>query len=243
MTPEVKQKLTDEFKADNKKTVWNKPYIRNALLDMSHNKCCYCESLVGHGHKEMHIDHYKPKNLYPDLVVDWDNLLPSCPHCNKGKSDHNTGIEPIINPTTDNPKDYLYLKSFRYYSKSRELNSLGKMTIDVLNLNDSSKNVIERYRIGMRIQDTFQNLYDYALEFEDELQTNIRRRNRVFNGCRDLLQHGLPTSEFSAFMATTIHDDQCYIDLKELLERNGLWDSELQELHDATLMNKFDTHR
>lgn len=74
-----------------KKVVWNKAYIKNALLEMSDNKCCYCECKIGKGEREMHVEHFKPKSIYPDLVVEWNNLLPSCPHCNKQKSSHDTG--------------------------------------------------------------------------------------------------------------------------------------------------------
>ena len=103
LTDAVQQELTSEFKKDNSKAVWGKTYIRKALLDMSNSKCCYCECLVGKGTKEMHVDHFQPKSIYPDLVVQWENLLPSCSQCNKSKSDHDTVQEPIINPTKDNP--------------------------------------------------------------------------------------------------------------------------------------------
>lgn len=241
LTDQVKQDLTDEFLTNNKKPVWNKPYIRKKLLEMTHNKCSYCECLVGPGKKEMHIDHYYPKKLYPDLVVEWNNLFPSCPHCNKSKYEHDTKKEPIINPFTDNPKDYLYLKLYRYRSKSSDLDGIGKRTIDVLNLNDSTENVIERYKIGEEIQKKIQDIFDYALENEDELDNNTRRKNKIVNTCRDILKKGIPTAEYSAFIATIIHCDEAYIQLKTLLERHNLWEEELQQLHMESLLNKYDT--
>lgn len=60
------------------------------------------------------VDHFKPKSIYPDLVVKWENLLPSCPHCNKEKSSHDTGAEPIVNPSEDDPREFFYLKDYRY---------------------------------------------------------------------------------------------------------------------------------
>lgn len=241
LTEQVRKDLTEEFKADNKKAVWNKPYIRKRLLEMSHGKCCYCECYVGPGKKEMHIDHFKPKKLYPDLVVEWDNLLPSCPHCNKNKSDHDTLKEPIINPSIDDPKEYLYLKLYRYRSKEPGIDSIGKRTIDILNLNDSDENVIERYKIGEEIQKKLQETYDDAQELGEQLKSSIRKRNRVVATCRDILKKGLETAEYSAFMATIIHDDSNYIRLKELLEKYGIWSEELQKLHTESLANKYDT--
>lgn len=240
LTDDVKKRLTDEYKMDNKKNVWNKAYIREQLLQMSHGKCCYCECFIGSGKKEMHIDHYKPKSLYPDLVVEWENLLPSCPHCNKSKSFHDTENEPIINPTIDNPKNYFYLKMYRYCSKSSDINSTGRRTIDVLSLNDSNENVLERYEIGNELQKKLQETYDLAIEYEPELLVNTRKRNRIINTCRDILKHGIETSEFAGFMSTIIHNDENYILLKQLLEKNGLWSSELKKLHEDSMKNKFD---
>ena len=43
LTTEVQNKLIEEFKKNKKKSVWNKPYIRNKLLLECNNKCVYCE--------------------------------------------------------------------------------------------------------------------------------------------------------------------------------------------------------
>ena len=39
LTKEEQKKLTEEFKKDKKKCVWNKPYSRDALLKESKGKC------------------------------------------------------------------------------------------------------------------------------------------------------------------------------------------------------------
>lgn len=52
------------------------------LHSIFHGKCAYCESNVavaGHGDVEM----YRPKNLYPHLAYDLNNLLYSCAICNQ----------------------------------------------------------------------------------------------------------------------------------------------------------------
>ena len=38
--------LTEEYKKTGK-SVWRKDYIVKALMEMSHNKCCYCETSYG----------------------------------------------------------------------------------------------------------------------------------------------------------------------------------------------------
>ena len=137
LTKEEQKKLTEEFKKNKKKSVWNKPYIRDALLKECNGKCIYCESLIGSGNKEMHVDHFHYKDKYVDEVVSWNNLNPSCPHCNKSKSTHDTYEDPIINPFEDNPQDYFYITNYRYRSKNKNVDHIVRNTINVLGLNDT----------------------------------------------------------------------------------------------------------
>lgn len=41
LTKEEQKKLTEEFKKNKKKSVWNKPYIRDALLKECNGKCIW----------------------------------------------------------------------------------------------------------------------------------------------------------------------------------------------------------
>ncbi len=68
---------------------------RKALEDFNHRKCAYCEARIGHILKSEDIEHWRPKGAvirndgsrlkhgYWWLAADWDNLLPSCPSCNR----------------------------------------------------------------------------------------------------------------------------------------------------------------
>ena len=115
LSEKEQKELTQEyFESKKSKSVWNRDYIRRALLDSTNGKCCYCEKKIGSGKTDMHIDHFKPKSKYPDSVVEWDNLMPSCPDCNRSKNDHDTVEKSIVNPYVDNPKEYFYLKLCRY---------------------------------------------------------------------------------------------------------------------------------
>ncbi len=124
LTPETVKELTEEFKSDSNKTVWNKDYIKKALLEMSHNKCCYCECKIDEESKYLEVEHFHPKSIYKDEVVVWDNLLPSCKRCNGRKGDRDTLKEPVINPAADEPKDHLWLKNYTFKNKT----SIGKNT-------------------------------------------------------------------------------------------------------------------
>lgn len=237
LTEQLKSQLTEEFKKDKKKSVWNKPYLRNGLLEMSNYKCCYCEELVGSGSgcSEMHVDHYHDKNTYPDEVVKWTNLFPACSHCNKKKSTHDTYIEPIINPTEDNPKDIFYMKNYRYYSKDCNPDSLGKTSIDVLGINDSEEKVKIRFTIGDALCQELYKLYGDAAELGDGILTNTRKRNQIHSGCVNNLKLCIRTSRFGASMATVLQESEDYQALRNLLMRYNLWDDEMERLHKESL--------
>lgn len=59
--------------------------VRNKLIDICQtgsycHYCCWSEA--------GHIDHFRPKNLYPELTFAWSNFLHSCERCNtKHKKD------------------------------------------------------------------------------------------------------------------------------------------------------------
>ena len=93
---EVKR-LTEEYKT-TKNSVWNIVELKKALLETSYGKCAYCECDLTVESKYMEVEHFRDKDSYPDDVVEWLNLLPSCKRCNGAKGTHDTVIEPIVNP-------------------------------------------------------------------------------------------------------------------------------------------------
>lgn len=236
--------LTNEFKSDNKKAVWKKAYIQNPLLEMTSHKCSYCERAIGKkSGQDVHIDHFKYKDKYPELVVDWNNLLPSCARCNRNKGTHDTAEQPIINPTETNPKDFLFLSKYRYYSKDPREDSIGRRTLDVLLLNDSDDCCIVRFQLGNELAEKVESFYHIVVDKGDTLKTDTAAKNKVINGCRKLLKKCLPTEEYSAFMATSLHTDTNFLSLKESLMEQGLWDEELALLFDESKKSVYDIHR
>lgn len=235
LTAAIQLQFTEEFKKNKKKSVWNKPYIRQRLLEMSNYKCCYCEELVDSGCSEMHVDHYHDKDTYPDEVVKWNNLLPSCSHCNKKKSSHDTYVKPIIDPTEVDPKKIFYIKNYRYWSIDSDPNSLGKTSIDVLGLNDFDEKVKMRFTIGDGLCREFNKLYEDATELGNDILVNTRKRNRILSGCLNNLKLCTRMSRFSASMATVLHESNDYHDLRNFLIRYDLWDEEMENLHKESL--------
>ena len=74
--------------------------VREALREMFHGKCAYCESKIA-GSQDTDVEHYRPKKgvteaedagvAHPGywwLAMVWENLVLSCQHCNQSRSYH-----------------------------------------------------------------------------------------------------------------------------------------------------------
>ncbi len=225
LTAELQKRLTDKFKVDGK-PVWNKSFIKRALLNFSHDKCCYCEMNIKEESKYLEVEHFHHKDKYKDEVLEWENLLPACKKCNGAKGKHDTKNEPIIDPCKINPKNHLGY--WRYRIKG--LNQLGKLTISVLNLNDQDRLVRKRFEVGDAIQNKLEQLNELIDDYASNIQTSTIRKNRIINGTKDVMKEGLPSSIYSAITATIILTDTEFISLKKKLLKLNFWDEEFIEL-------------
>lgn len=221
LTEKLREELTNKFKANNKESVWKRPYIQESLLKMSNSKCCYSECKLDEKSNYMEIEHFHPKSIYPDKVVEWENLLPSSKRCNGKKDDWDVLVEPIIHPVFDNPKDHLYLKDFRFYGRTQK----GKNTIKAVDLNDRQHWAKPRFDIGSQIQEKLDDIEEQL----PDLQTDKAKR-RLIKTLKNILREGTKDYEFSAVAATIILHDDNYILVKKAFQDNDLWDDELKEL-------------
>lgn len=225
LTKKLQDELTEEFKLTGK-AVWNKDFIKSNLLLSSNDKCCYCEANINEESKYLEVEHFHHKDLYKDEVLEWENLLPSCKKCNGTKNNHDTFIEPIIQPAKDNPSDHLIL--WRYRMKGKD--ELGKLTVSVLDLNNQDRLVKKRFEIGNALQEKLEFLNELLNEYIDGVQTSTRRKNRIINGTKNLLKEGLPSAIYSATSATIILTDPEYDDLKNKLINLNFWNEDFINL-------------
>lgn len=240
LTEELEERLKEEFRNNKDIPVWRQKFIIESLLNMSDNKCCYCETKLNEEGKSMHVEHFHPKDIYPEEVVKWENLLPSCGRCNSNKGTHDTKSEPIINPTINNPKDYFYFYNYRYKSKNR--NKLASNTIDVLYLNDTTTIVKARFNICNAIIDKLSEIDELLYDYIQGTNVSTRRRNRIVNGIKDILKSSQPTEEYSAIVATTVINDDNYKHIKEELLKLNLWDLEITNLEKEAINIMYDNN-
>lgn len=222
------EKLTKEFKKTDK-NVWGKEYIKEQLLRMSNNKCAYCEAPLDISGSYMEVEHFFPKSKYPDKVVEWENLLPSCKRCNIKKGNIDPNDYNLINPTTANPKEHLSLNKYRIIG----LDKIGKNTVRLLNLNDISKLVLNRALIGEVLSEKLESLAD---DVDELLEGNVlSKKMKIRNSMISLLEEVQPQNSYSATLATILLSDPYYSNVKQFLIKQTLWDEELIQLESVAI--------
>ena len=220
LNEEKVKELTEKFKLNSKSTVWKHTEIIDYLLRSSNFKCAYCECQLQLEDSYMEVEHFKCKSLYPDSVVDWKNLLPSCGRCNKKKKDLDVVSTPIINPYEEDPKLYLSIENYYLYAKGGE-DSKGQKTIDRLDLNDE--------RLVLAIFNVCKNINRDMIK----LARNVNDIILVRNGISTILQLCQPDKAFSAFLAFTLINNKDTKIIKQALIDNDLWDDDLNEMYET----------
>lgn len=137
------------------KSIYKADDVREQLLKDQYNKCAYCESRISKEYND--VEHYRPQSTYYWLGHDWNNLLYSCPLCNRSYKNDGFPLvneanrvtapgdlsmeEPlIINPTTEEPT--VHIRFNRYIMVG--ITPQGKKTIEMFQLNEREVLVHDR---------------------------------------------------------------------------------------------------
>ncbi len=224
LLPDFVKTGTEDYKRTGN-NVWNFAELKEALLELSHGKCAYCECDLKEESKYMEVEHFQDKGDYPDLVLVWENLLPACKRCNGAKGTHNVIIEPIINPFVENPNKHLKFKHYRFREKTR----IGETTIGVVDLNHTERAVYKRFEIGEQLQKSIESVLE-RLELYKNNQI-VRRKNRLVNMLEELLKECQPDSIYAATCSTILHSDEDYIKIRDEMKILNLWTNDFERLH------------
>lgn len=89
----------------------DKREIRQCLEAMQGRRCAYCEASTDDF--DHHIEHFRRKKHHPALTFAWDNLFLCCgkdDRCghHKDRGDRQYNWQDLINPTIDEPDDFLW---------------------------------------------------------------------------------------------------------------------------------------
>lgn len=220
LTEEVRTELTEEFRKYPDKAVWNKNYIKEALLNMTGHKCAYSEVLLQENSCYMEVEHFYPKSLYPEKVLEWGNLLPVCKVCNGKKGNIDPNEVPLINPLTEEPLQHLTFQN--YLCKS--LDAIGENSILYFDLNNLQ---FSKPRFT-QIERNERELSMLADEVEEGLTETAQKR--FISRLKTVMQSGQASEPYSVCTSLAICSDKNYWKIKKHLEKAELWDCRLQEL-------------
>ncbi|MEH7745337.1 HNH endonuclease [Neobacillus drentensis] len=224
LTDKKVKQFTETFKGNKNSSVWRKDYITQPLLEMSNSKCAFCECYLEEEGKYLQVEHYYPKSIYPDKVVEWGNLLPICGRCNVKKGDHDTGINPIVDPTKNNPLDHFEFSfsEFRIVGKDE----LGIITEKILDLNDVMGIGMTRFRICQTLVTELQDLIKMLNKY-NPVTDGINDKLDIHKKFKNILCSGLPTVNYSAIVATLLMANPYYEEIKQEMMEKVIWNVEL----------------
>lgn len=225
LTSKRVSELTQQY-IDSGKVVWNRKQIKTPLLESSNDKCAYCESDLTKPVAFMEVEHFFPKSLYPKLVVDWDNLLPSCKRCNGLKGNYDVCSNPIINPYNCDPAKELTFDTFCIIGITKK----GINTVNLLDLNGDDL-LIKRSSIGTYF---IRELIKIRAQTENAENIDLEVRNEI----RAILLAAQRNRPYSASISTIIHSSKDYNQINQKLVSNDCWGEDLEDLHQKSLLNR-----
>ena len=221
LTDELTGLLTEKFKADKTARVWDRKDLKAALLSISHNKCAFSEVRLNEEGKYMQVEHFYPKSKYPEMVMEWGNLLPCLNICNSRKRDLDPNRHPLVNPFFDNPKDFFYIENGRICVLDPR-NKKAINTLEAYDLNNPIQLRSPRLRSISKVKEILSMIEPVYK------QNPLIAKNRL----KALLQDCGRTSEYSAAKSTAVLEDENYKKLKELLTHRNEWDDDLSRLEE-----------
>lgn len=224
------------FKSQHK-SVWNKSFLKKALLDMSHNKCCYCECCVTEEGQYMEVEHFHHKDGYPKEVLDWNNLFPACKRCNVAKKNFDTVVNAFINPCDDDPKEHMVLVNNVLF-RSKDGDIKGKNTIDHLKLNAVLRLCKKRQQIIKALEEKID--YLELLRQLWEIRNDETDKLKMMQLMKDLLLVCAREQCYSAIKSTFLLNHNQYQTIKMYMQTNGFWTDEMQEAEDNLEWSKYE---
>lgn len=191
--------------------------IKEKLFASSHQKCAFCEAKPAES-GNIEVEHFKPKSLYPELAFEWDNFLPVCRKCNDSKSNHDTGKEPIVDPSSDDPET-IFTYNFINIVPKDDKNEIATKTIEICDLN-SERLYEARAKLLKALCSHEKQVKAWVKEILSA-DTDRKRINRI-NRLRDSMEilEGLINSEqpYAGFCRFFLNNSNVYQEAKKIIE-------------------------
>lgn len=181
---EYKRKYSPKSWADYNKDGIRSKIKENILVLEQEEYCPYCEKRIYDD--EGHIEHIKPRDLYPKEFESYNNLIVSCDEKNScGKYKRNNYSNNLINPVIDNPSEYFdyNIASGEIIPKNNDESSKEYIraiyTIETLNLNsyelkEARKALIDILNVYRENYDEYNSYLQYFLDDRQNFPSLIK---------------------------------------------------------------------
>lgn len=149
--------------------------------------CGYCGKNRNYFFDNFQIDHFRPKSKYPDLKNDYNNLVLSCPICNRNKSDdwptndknvyHNDSIG-YVDPASKEFDKVFYRDEdgniFSNYDYGKYM--ITKLKFDIRPIKElwklerlyqAKKNINQKIKQGKISMDEYRDFYEISNEIDE----------------------------------------------------------------------------
>lgn len=135
-----------------------KPQLHESLLQEQGYICCYCQRRISL--EDSHIEHLKPRTHYPELAIEYRNLLASCQgereepppqpiHCGHYKKDwYDPNL--LVSPLDENCEQYFTYTELGEIrpTSDQKLQEAAETTIEKLGLNIDKLRAMRRSAIA-----------------------------------------------------------------------------------------------
>ena len=181
---EYKRKYSPKSWADYNKDGIRSKIKENILVLEQEEYCPYCEKRIYDN--EGHIEHIKPRHLYPKEFESYNNLIVSCDEKNScGKYKRNNYSNNLINPVIDDPDEYFdyNIASGEIIPKNNDESSKEYIraiyTIETLNLNcyelkEARKALIDILNVYRENYDEYNSYLQYFLDDRQNFPSLIK---------------------------------------------------------------------
>ena len=181
---EYKRKYSPKSWADYNKDGIRSKIKENILVLEQEEYCPYCEKRIYDD--EGHIEHIKPRDLYPKEFESYNNLIVSCDEKNScGKYKRNNYSNNLINPVIDDPDEYFdyNIASGEIIPKNNDESSKEYIraiyTIETLNLNcyelkEARKALIDILNVYRENYDEYNSYLQYFLDDRQNFPSLIK---------------------------------------------------------------------
>jgi uncharacterized protein (TIGR02646 family) len=151
--------------------VWGRE--KEAIAAMSYEKCVYCEVPIN-ALRAAHVEHFKPKALFPSLAYEWTNYFLGCPGCNGAKSDKWPKRGGYVRPDRGNPSRHFVFAEDGTVEAARPDSAADRMLVDF----DLQREWLSKQR-KRHIEKMLNLLNEAVWLFEAGHQTPARRLART----------------------------------------------------------------